>query len=327
MFGTAVGPASAESPADQILDRCGNYVPNPTAESSTQCSGLVFVGRDLSSVNLAYANLTGANLASVNLTNANLTYANLTGADLTYNMDLTNADLTGANLTNAALNSANLTGAKLSGANLTDVNLNGATLTGSSVIPADITVPATSAAGAPATWTTPAVPTGLAFGGCTRASEAVLPGSVFDVGETTVTCTVTSMRYGYQTAGSGTFTVTVTPYLEAPSFIDPPAGPLTAVAGTPFTHTITVAGSPDPTLTTTGLPEWLDLVGGVLSGTPPAAGSFPFTLTADNGVGTPATLRVTVTVDPTPAIPEPPTTGSLGSLLFFGSLFVLGSAS
>ncbi|NMM92811.1 hypothetical protein B2J88_52845, partial [Rhodococcus sp. SRB_17] len=66
--------------------------------------------------------------------------------------------------------------------------------------------------------------------------------AMFPVGANPVTCTVTSMRYGYLTTGAGTFTVTVTPYIAAaPSFVDPPAGPLTAVAGTPFTHTITVA--------------------------------------------------------------------------------------
>ncbi|NMM92778.1 hypothetical protein B2J88_52670, partial [Rhodococcus sp. SRB_17] len=86
---------------------------------------------------------------------------------------------------------------------------------------------------------------------------------------------------GVGTPATVQVTVNVTAAPEAPSFTNP----LTAVVGTPFTHTITVAGSPHPTLTATGLPTWLTLTDGVLAGTPPAAGSFPFTLTADNGVG------------------------------------------
>ncbi|RZL23516.1 MAG: hypothetical protein EOP31_17860 [Rhodococcus sp. (in: high G+C Gram-positive bacteria)] len=162
------------------------------------------------------------------------------------------------------------------------------------------------------------MPTGLTFGACTSAGAAVSPGDVFPVRPTAVTCTAGN-SWGL---GSGTFTVTVTPYLEAPSFINPPAGPLTAVAGTPFTHTLTVAGTPDLVLTATDLPDWLDFSPtGALTGTPPAAGSFPFTITADNEIGTPATLQVTVTVAAAPVI-DPPATGSLGSL---NSIFGFGS--
>jgi hypothetical protein len=54
---------------------------------------------------------------------------------------------------------------------------------------------------------------------------------------------------------------------------------------------------------------------GVLSGIPTAVGSFTFTVTATNSVGTSAPLAVTVEV---PAI-APPSTGSFGSAdLFFG---------
>ncbi|MCJ0905197.1 hypothetical protein [Rhodococcus sp. ARC_M6] len=38
-----------------------------------------------------------------------------------------------------------------------------------------------------------------------------------------------------------------------------------------------------------------------------------FTITADTGVGTPATVQVTVTVTDAPVV-DPPATGSLGSL-------------
>ncbi len=51
--------------------------------------------------------------------------------------------------------------------------------------------------------------------------------------------------------------------------------------------------------------------GGVLSGTPAAGtgGSYPITLTATNGVGTPATQSFTLTVDEAPAITSADTTG------------------
>ena len=39
-----------------------------------------------------------------------------------------------------------------------------------------------------------------------------------------------------------------------------------------------------------------------LSGTPTVSGAFPFTITANNGVGSPATQSFTLTVDAAPAI-------------------------
>ena len=312
MFGTAVGPAAAAPTVAEILTAaCTHYEPNPDRNAVpprvSNCSGA-----NLNYANLTGANLTGANLNNADLNNAYLYNASLTGADLTgaylsanlYNANLTDANLTNAimnyaNLAGATLTGANLDGADLTGANLTGANLGGATLTGSSLIPANITVPATSPAGATVTWTNPTMPTGLTFGTCTPAS-----GALFAVGATKVACAVTSLSYGTPTSGSGSFTVNVTPYTVAPSFINPPAGPLTAVAGIPFTHTITATGTPDPVLTATDLPTWLTLSPtGVLTGTPPAAGSFPFTITADNGVGTPATLTVTLEVAAAPAAP------------------------
>ncbi|NMM92719.1 hypothetical protein B2J88_52335, partial [Rhodococcus sp. SRB_17] len=76
-----------------------------------------------------------------------------------------------------------------------------------------------------------------------------------------------------------------------------------------------------PTKLPPGMTFANDLVTGVptLAGTPTTAGTFTFTITADNGVGTPATVQVTVTVTDAPVI-DPPATGSLGSLnSIFGS--------
>ncbi|MFD4785421.1 putative Ig domain-containing protein [Rhodococcus qingshengii] len=99
-------------------------------------------------------------------------------------------------------------------------------------------------------------------------------------------------------------TVTVVAAPAAPAFVD--AGPVTVngIAGTALTHAFAVTGNPAPTLTATGLPTGLTLGDtGVLTGTPSVAGSFPFTITADNGVGTPATLTVTLDVAAAPAAP------------------------
>jgi hypothetical protein len=72
------------------------------------------------------------------------------------------------------------------------------------------------------------------------------------------------------------------------------------------TFTVTATGSPAPTFTETGaLPGGVTLSpAGVLSGTPAATGSFPITITADNGVGTPAhqSFNLTVVAGAAPAI-------------------------
>ena len=98
----------------------------------------------------------------------------------------------------------------------------------------------------------------------------------------------------------------------------PPALTGNAPAGTvglPYRHAYTLGGQPAPTVAVTGvLPPGLTLTpAGVLSGTPTAAGSYPVTLTASNGIGVDAVRQVTVVVsDPAP---EPPA----GSLPDFGS--------
>ncbi|EEN86133.1 putative Ig domain protein, partial [Rhodococcus erythropolis SK121] len=94
----------------------------------------------------------------------------------------------------------------------------------------------------------------------------------------------------------------------------PPAG----VLGQLYSHAFTTAGQPDPAVTVTAgvLPAGLTLTeAGVLSGTPTAAGSFTFTVTASNGIGESAVLPVTLVVTDS----APPSTGSLGSLEGFGS--------
>ena len=67
-------------------------------------------------------------------------------------------------------------------------------------------------------------------------------------------------------------------------------------------------GQPDPGLTKTGsLPSGVTFVDNgngtaTLSGTPATSGSYPITITANNGIGSPATQSFTLTVDAAPAI-------------------------
>ncbi len=88
-----------------------------------------------------------------------------------------------------------------------------------------------------------------------------------------------------------------------PSFTSVP--PLEAESGSPYTYTVQVDGTPDPTVAATTLPGWLtfDPVTGVVSGVPSDADAGPntVTLTASNGVAPDAvqTFEVVVAAVPT----------------------------
>ncbi|MGR6520138.1 putative Ig domain-containing protein (plasmid) [Rhodococcus erythropolis] len=120
-----------------------------------------------------------------------------------------------------------------------------------------------------------------------------------------MTCTVGTASG----AGSGTFTFNVS--TQAPAFADSACVALTGIVGTELIHIVDVTGTPAPTLTATGLPDWLTLTDGVLTGTPVAAGRYTFLVVAANGTAPDATAAVTVTVA---LASGPPATGSLGSL-------------
>lgn len=132
---------------------------------------------------------------------------------------------------------------------------------------------------------------------------------------------------GCCSAGFATIPTPTIPTLVGPAFDDTAPVALTGTVGTTLTRAFAIAGMPAPAVTVVDpatLPPGTtfanDPVTGVptLSGTPTTAGIFNFTLTAANGVGTPKTLDVTVTVAPDPATVEEPASGSLGSL---GSIF------
>ena len=72
-----------------------------------------------------------------------------------------------------------------------------------------------------------------------------------------------------------------------------------AVEGIPYAYAITASGTPDPTITATGLPGWLTLVGDVLTGTPGAADmgmTGLIIVTASNGVAPDAVQFFLITV-------------------------------
>ena len=92
----------------------------------------------------------------------------------------------------------------------------------------------------------------------------------------------------------------------------------TFAAGTTGGFPPPATGNPTPTITEAGtLPAGLTFDGGVLSGDPSVAGTFPITFKATNGIGNPATQSFTVTVDASPAITSGSsaafTTGTVGS--------------
>lgn len=85
----------------------------------------------------------------------------------------------------------------------------------------------------------------------------------------------------------------------APRFV--PATPPAAQVGHTFVYRYLTEGSPQPTVTLASgtLPKGLHLAAtGRLSGTPTVARTYRFTLQASNGIGTPATLGQSITVQP-----------------------------
>jgi hypothetical protein len=90
-----------------------------------------------------------------------------------------------------------------------------------------------------------------------------------------------------------------------------------AVVGQPYTFAPVVSGTPAPTVTRTAgsLPPGLSLdPSGRITGTPGTPGTYSFTLTAANGMATPATLRTSITVSTpsAPAISGTPAAGYSG---------------
>ena len=92
------------------------------------------------------------------------------------------------------------------------------------------------------------------------------------------------------------------------------ASSATFLEGTPGSFTPSASGSPTPVITESGtLPSGVNFTGGVLSGTPTTTGTFPVTLTATNGIESPATQHFVLQVlPPAPTVAGiSPTSGPL----------------
>lgn len=142
-----------------------------------------------------------------------------------------------------------------------------------------------------------ALPTGVTF----NAATGVLAGTpaVGTQGNYSVSFTA---QNGIGANANQTFTLTVG---LAPAITSGAA--TTFTVGTSGTFAVTATGFPAPTFSETGaLPGGVSLnsTTGALSGTPAAAtgGSYPITITAQNGIGSNATQGFTLTVDQAPAI-------------------------
>ncbi len=98
---------------------------------------------------------------------------------------------------------------------------------------------------------------------------------------------------------------------EAPSVTGPTSFTFSTTGSSTFTPTVT--GYPTPTLDVTGtLPPGITFSGGSFSGaaTSGDAASYQVTLTANNGVGSPASASLTLHVGSGPAFASPPPTGT-----------------
>jgi len=97
------------------------------------------------------------------------------------------------------------------------------------------------------------------------------------------------------------FTLTVN---QAPAITS--AASVSFTAGTPATFTVTTSGFPTPTLQSTGaLPAGVTFTDNgdgtaTIAGNPGTGGTFPLTITATNGTGSPATQNFTLTVQQAP---------------------------
>lgn len=149
---------------------------------------------------------------------------------------------------------------------------------------------------------TGALPSGVTFHDNGNGT-ATLSGTATATGTFPITITASN---GIGAPATQSFTLTVSPANQAPSITS--ANGTTFTAGTAGSFTVTATGTPTPTLTESGsLPSGIafhDNGNGTatLSGTASAAGTFPITFTANNGVGSAATQNFTLTVNQAPAI-------------------------
>jgi len=149
-----------------------------------------------------------------------------------------------------------------------------------------------------------ALPAGLSLG----ASTGVISGTPTAVGSSTFEITASN---GVGSDDVESYTIVVAPAPVAPAIVS--ADPADGVVGFAYSHTFVATGGGTMTYTVTSgaLPSGLSLVGGVLSGTPTAAGSSTFEVTASNGVGSDAVESYTIEVVTVPTISGTPPTATV----------------
>ena len=151
---------------------------------------------------------------------------------------------------------------------------------------------------------TGSLPTGVTFVD-NGDGTASLSGSPSESGSFPITITATN---GVGSPSSQSFTLSVTSLSQAPTITS--TNSTTFTVGSNGSFTVTTSGKPSPALTESGsLPSGVTFTDNgngtaTLSGTPAAGtgGTYPITITANNGVSPNATQPFTLTVDAVPAI-------------------------
>ncbi|HEU5002696.1 MAG TPA: putative Ig domain-containing protein, partial [Actinomycetota bacterium] len=172
-----------------------------------------------------------------------------------------------------------------------------------------------AASGTPAP--TFSVASGSLPAGLSLSAAGVLSGTPSTAGSSTFTVRASN------SAGSVTspnITVTVAAAATPPRFTAA-SPPSSGVVGTPYSYTFTASGTPAPTFSvfSGSLPAGLSLSsGGVLAGTPQAAGTFAFRVRASNSAGnaTTGSLSILVTSDQVPPAftsASPPGSATVGA--------------
>lgn len=146
------------------------------------------------------------------------------------------------------------------------------------------------------------------------AATGVLSGTPSSAGASSIGLSATN--------GIGTSTQTLVLTVDGPAII---TSALTAsgTAGEAFSYSLTAEGTAPITRAMSGLPAWatFEASTGLLSGTPPAAGTFTPTMTASNAVGT-DTQALVITIASPPPTPTPPViTSAVTDTAFVGEPF------
>ncbi len=232
-----------------------------------------------------------------------------TGGTVTYNLVSGSCTISGATLTaNASSGSCVVTATMAGNTNYNAVTSSQVTVTlqpGNQAPAITSTANTTFTVGTPGSFTVTATgypaptfsETGALPSGVTLSSAGVLSGTPAAGTGGAYSITITASN-GIGTDATQSFTLSVD---QAPAITS--AASTTFTVGTAGSFQVTATGYPAPTFTEAGaLPSGVTLSSaGVLSGTPAALGTYNFTITASNGVGSNATQPFILTVSQIPS--------------------------